>query len=68
MKRLAAAAALFGMLWVVADLVATRTPFGAWVRSMIFGVTDGARRSHRIFPAVLSMANVTRSLPRNAVR
>ena len=38
MKRLAAAAALFGMLWVVADLVATRTPFGAWVRSMTFGV------------------------------
>jgi hypothetical protein len=26
------------MLWVVAALVATRTPFGGWVRSLAFGV------------------------------
>ena len=38
MKRLAAAAALLGMLWVVAALVATRTAFGGWVRSLAFGV------------------------------
>ena len=38
MKRLAAAAALLAMLWVAASLLAARTPFGGWVRSLAFGV------------------------------
>jgi hypothetical protein len=38
LRRLAAAGALLGMLAVVVVLVATRTPFGGWVRSLAFGV------------------------------
>jgi hypothetical protein len=38
LKRLAAAAALLAMLWVAASLVADRTPFGRWLRSLAFGV------------------------------
>ena len=41
---------------------------GLFRGSTTFGLTVGALRSHRIFPAVRSIATVTRSFPRNAVR